>query len=135
MEALPFIDEHSVVADAAPQAVWDAVHASFSRPLTGVTRRYAELVGAADGQAFVVDTAEPPTLLGLVGEHRFSRYALTFTLEALGPDRTRLTARTNAVFPGVGGQLYKTAVIRSRAHRVLTRGLLRRLAKRAEPGG
>jgi hypothetical protein len=131
MEALPFIDEHSVVADAAPEVVWDAVHAAFSRPLTGVTRRYAELVGVQDGQGFVVDTAERPDLLGLVGQHRFSRYALTFTFEALGPDRTRMTARTNAVFPGAAGQLYKTAVIRSRAHRVLTRAMIRRLAARA----
>jgi hypothetical protein len=131
MEALPFIDEHSVIADAAPEEVWDSVNAAFRRPLTGLTRRYAALVGARDGQAFVVDTAERPVLLGLVGEHRFSRYALTFTFEALGPDRTRLTARTNAVFPGAAGQLYKTAVIRTRAHRVLTRGLIRRLASRA----
>ena len=131
MEALPFIDEHSVVADASAEAVWDSVHAAFDRPLTGVTRRYAELVGVRDGQAFVVDTAVRPELVGLIGEHRFSRYALTFTVEPLGPDRTRLTARTNAVFPGIAGQLYKTAVIRSRAHVVVTRGLLRRLAKRA----
>ena len=132
MEALPFIDEHTVIADAAPEAVWDAVHASFTRPLTGVTLRYAELVGAPDGQPFLVDRSERPGLLGLVGSHRFSRYALTFTFEALGADRTRLTARTNAAFPGVAGQLYKTAVIRSRAHRVLTRAMIRRLATRAQ---
>ncbi|MFL6172987.1 MAG: hypothetical protein ACJ716_08840 [Marmoricola sp.] len=135
MEALPFIDEHSVVADAPATAVWDAVHDSFERPLTGVARRYAELVGAQDGRAFVVDRADRPELLGLVGQHRFSRYALTFTFTALGPDRTLLTARTNALFPGLGGQLYKTLVIRSRAHRLLTRGLIRRLAKRAEVTG
>jgi len=135
MESLPFIDEHHAVADAPSSAVWDAVHASLERPLTGVARRYAELVGAQDGRAFVVDRAERPELLGLVGQHRFSRYALTFTFTALGPDRTRLTARTNAVFPGIGGQLYKTLVIRSRAHRVLTRGLLRRLAQRSEARG
>ena len=131
MEALPFIDEHSVVADASAEAVWDSVHAFFERPLTGITRRYAELVGARDGQAFVVDTADRPDLLGLVGEHQFSRYALTFTFTPLGPDRTRLTARTNAVFPGLGGRLYQTAVIRSRAHVVITRGLLKRLARTA----
>ena len=131
MEALPFIDEHSVVADAAPDVVWESVRAAFERPLTGPARRYAELVGAKGGRAFVVDRAEPPSMLGLVGEHRFSRYALTFTFDPLGPDRTRLTARTNAVFPGIGGQLYKSAVIRSRAHRVLTRAMIRRLARRA----
>ena len=127
----PYIDEHSVVADVPADVLWDSVHRAFTRPLTGLTRRYAEAVGAPQGQAFVVDRAERPDLLALVGEHRFSRYALTFTFTPLGPDRTRLTARTNAAFPGVAGQLYKTAVIRSRAHRVLTRALIRRLAERA----
>lgn len=131
MEALPFIDEHTVVAGASPEAVWDAAHRSFDHPLTGVARRYADLVGVKGDRPFVVDRAERPVLLALVGEHRFSRYALTFTFEPLGPDRTRMTARTNAVFPGVGGQLYKTAVIRSRAHRVLTRALIRRIARTA----
>lgn len=135
METLPFIDEHSEVAGADAAAVWDAVHAAFDRPLRGLAARYAALVGVEGGRAFVVDRAERPQLLGLVGAHRFSRYALTFTLEPLGPDRTRLTARTEALFPGVGGALYETAVIRSRAHRVLTRAMIRRLARRAEGSG
>ena len=135
METLPFIDEHSVVADVGADRLWDAVHRSFTRPLTGITRRYAEAVGAPEGRPFVVARAERPDLLGLVGEHRFSRYALTFTFTELAPDRTLLTARTDAAFPGVAGQLYKTAVIRSRAHRVLTRAMIRRLAKRAQLRG
>lgn len=134
MEALPFIDEHTVVAAAPAGQVWDTVHAAFARPLSGVARRYAALVGAENGQAFVVDRAKRPGLVGLVGRHRFSRYALTFTVDDLGPGRSRLTARTNALFPGLPGQLYKTAVIRSRAHRVLTRAMIRRLARRAEGG-
>ena len=133
MEALPFIDEHSVVADAPLEAAWDAVHASFTRRLKGVALRYALLVGAPDGRPFLVDTAERPGLLRLVGSHRFSRYALTFTFEPLG-DRTQLTARTEAAFPGLAGQIYRTAVIRSGAHRVLTRAMIRRLAKRAAHG-
>ncbi|RNL81262.1 hypothetical protein [Nocardioides marmorisolisilvae] len=127
----PYIDEHSVLADVPADVLWDSVRRTFERPLTGVVRRYAALVGAEGGRAFVVDSAERPGLLGLVGAHRFSRYALTFTFEPLGPDRTRMTARTNAVFPGVAGQLYKTAVIRSRAHRVLTKAMIRGLARRA----
>ena len=131
MSSLPYIDEHSVVAQAPPEVVWDTVHRSFDQQLTGISRRYAELVGVPDGRAFVVDRAERPTLLALVGEHRFSTYMLTFTFEQLGPDRTRMTARTNALFPGIGGALYRTAVIRSRAHRVLTRAMIRRLARTA----
>jgi len=129
MDALPFIDEHSVVTTASPDAVWDSARAFFDRPLTGVSRRYAALIGVPGDRAFDVDRAERPTLLGLTGQHRFSRYALTFTIEPIDAGQTRVTARTNAVFPGVAGQLYKTAVIRSRAHVVLTRAMLRRIAR------
>ena len=49
METLPFIDEHTVVAGASPEAVWDTLHATFDRPLTGIARRYAQLVGVNIG--------------------------------------------------------------------------------------
>ena len=31
MEALPFIDEHSVLVARSPEAVWDAVRRTFER--------------------------------------------------------------------------------------------------------
>lgn len=132
METLPYIDTHTVVSDAPPEAVWESVRAAFDRPVSGLFARYARLVGVRGDRPFVVATAEPGSLLALVGEHHFSRYALTFETKAHGAGGTELSARTDAVFPGVAGQLYKTAVIRSRAHRVLTRAMLRRIARRAE---
>jgi hypothetical protein len=61
----------------------------------------------------------------LAGRHRFAQYTLTFVLD---PDRLR--ARTQAAFPGVSGRLYRTAVIGSGAHRIVTRRMLRRVVGR-----
>jgi hypothetical protein len=134
MEPLPFTDEHTVVAKAAPEAVFDAARASLDAPQSGVAGGYARLVGVRGERLFDVARAERPSLLALVGRHRFSRYALTFTMRQVGPMRTELTAHTNAVFPGIGGSLYRALVIRTGAHVVMTRMVLRRIARRAERG-
>jgi hypothetical protein len=66
----------------------------------------------------------------LTGEHRFSRYSLTFTLTRR-PDATVLSARTHAQFPGLHGQAYRDLVITSQGHRVLVQRLLRSVRRRA----
>ena len=68
--------------------------------------------------------------LELVGRHRFSRYALVFTLsdDAGG---TRLAAETWAEFPGVQGRAYRAAVIGTRGHVVMVRRMLAAVARRA----
>ena len=132
MDPLPFIDEHAVVAQAAPEAVFDAARATLDVPQSGVAGGYARLVGVRGEQLFDVARADRPSLLALVGRHRFSRYALTFTLREVAPMRTELTARTDAAFPGLSGRIYRTMVISSGAHVLLTRSLLRRIARRAE---
>ncbi|MBA2763741.1 MAG: hypothetical protein H0U42_03545, partial [Thermoleophilaceae bacterium] len=75
---------------------------------------------------FRVVEAAPERLLVLAGRHRFSRYRLTFVL-----DEGRLRARTHAAFPGLPGRLYRTMVIGSGAHRILTRRLLEQVARQA----
>jgi hypothetical protein len=67
----------------------------------------------------------PASRLALAGRHRFSRYRLTFELTDDGEGTTQLRARTYALFPGVGGQVYRVLIIGSRAHVVATRHMLR----------
>lgn len=81
-----------------------------------------------EGQAipgFRVIESEPGRLLVLAGSHRFSRYRLTFVL-----DDGLLRARTHAAFPGLRGRAYRAAVIGSGAHRLVTRRMLRQVARR-----
>lgn len=130
METLPFVDDQSVEVARPVEAVWDSVRSWADRPARGLVRRYARLVGvtAGGGRLFDVERTERPVLLVLAGRHRFARYRLTVTLVASGPSRTRLTASTHAAFPGLLGSAYRTAVIRTGAHAVVTRALLRRIA-------
>lgn len=143
--ALPFVDEHTVLASAPAWAVWHALGRSL--PTARAAQVYAALVGAADRRpsgdpltsgstvpGFRVRAATAPERLVLVGRHRFSTYSLVFVL-AERDDGTRLSARTDARFPGVLGALYRAAVIRSGAHRLLVARWLRRIARAAEADG
>lgn len=147
MEQLPHIDEHSVEIGASPEAVWAAllrvVEGSFGSERTG---RVARLVGCADvdssgprplaaGSAFPgfhVELAREPEELALAGSHRFSHYALIFRLEEADDARTSLHAETKATFPGLKGTVYKTLVIRTRGHVLVTRRILSAVKQRAE---
>ncbi len=66
---------------------------------------------------------KPVRRLALRGRHRFADYALTFLLDGVS-----LRAETRAAFPGVLGRLYRTAVLGSGGHRLMTRRLLRQVA-------
>ena len=144
---LPRIDEHTVEVEASPEATWRALvdwieDSSHGRRRTQFARALgcdpAQASGAPGDQGstlpgFRVARSVPPRELALEGGHRFSEYSLRFDIE--GQDGLSLcTATTHAAFPGLSGQLYKTAVIRSRAHRLLTKRLLDGLARRAEHG-
>ena len=144
---LPHIDEHSAVIDARADRTWEAllrvVEGSFSG---GATPRFARLLGCADTGAagprpltegstvpgFRVEAASEERELALAGSHRFSAYSLTFRLEGLGAQGTRLRAETRADFPGLKGEAYKTMVIRTRGHVLVTRRLLEATRRRAE---
>lgn len=146
-DLLPYVDEHTTVIAAGTEVVWrvlgNTLDRSSSRP--GAVG-YARLVDCADRTAsgprplaegstfpgFRVTTAVPGRELVLEGRHRFSTYALTFRLEELGPDRSRLRAETRAAFPGLTGRLYRRLVIGTGGHGVGVRRLLAGIRRRSE---
>jgi len=139
MDELPYIDEHSALMDVAPDVGWKALVAFLGRQGSG-TARFAKALGCEPATAtprfsgllgetipgFRVVDAKPGRRLELRGRHRFATYALTFVLED-----GRLTARSHGAFPGLLGALYRLAVIRTGAHQLITRGLVRRISRAA----
>mgnify|MGYP003622938723 CR=1 FL=1 len=137
MEQLPYIDEHSQRVDAPVDVLWTALLKVLRREMGG-SAPIARILGCdpAQGTAefagrpgeavpgFRVVEAEPGRRLALRGRHRFSNYALTFVF-----DGDLLCAQTHAEFPGVLGRLYRAVVIGSGAHRLVTRRLLRQVAR------
>jgi hypothetical protein len=134
MSELPFVDVHSTTVSATPDAVFDALERIGPRIGTDpMSRTYARLVGAEDRGAFHVARSERPTLVVLGGSHRFSRYELVCRIE---PESGGSVVRfeTWAEFPGLGGRLYRAAVIGTGGHRVAMRLLLGALTRRIERG-
>jgi hypothetical protein len=137
MEQLPFIDEHAERIEAPADAVWAALLNVLRRQMGG-NARLARILGCdpAQGTAefagqpgetvpgFRVVESEAGRRLALRGRHRFAEYALTFVLEG-----DQLRARTHAAFPGIPGRLYRAAVIGSGSHGIVTRHLLRKVAR------
>ena len=147
MAQLPPIDEHSAVIAATPERTWSAlqhvVWRTFSAPPAGLLARVLDCRPARSGgprllapgatvPGFRVADSQPPSLLALEGEHRFSRYSLTFRLDQLPDGTSRLRAQTRAEFPGLAGRVYRRAVIGTRAHVLVVRRLLGAVARRAE---
>jgi Protein of unknown function (DUF2867) len=143
---LPFVDEHAIEVAAPPERAWEAVGQTAS---TSFGIRWAELVSGLLGctetrsqgdpgeagstiPGFRVARADAPVELALEGEHRFSRYALIFRLEALSGDRSRVRAQTRAAFPGLHGRAYRALVIGTRGHVLVVKRLLRAVKARAE---
>jgi hypothetical protein len=143
---LPFIDEHAVEVAAPAGHAWDAVcqvvsgsfrgrSGTLLARLLGATETHPQGDPATPGSAitgFRIASAKAPVELVLEGEHRFSRYALTFHFEALPGDRSRVRAETRAVFPGLRGRAYRVLVIGTQGHVLLVRRLLRAIRTRAE---
>jgi hypothetical protein len=145
VSTLPRIDEHYTEVEAPPEATWRALLALPRTFGDRASARFARILGCdpidvsgAPGEpgstfpGFRVVRSDPPREMGLEGGHRFSDYTLDFRVEDLGDHRSRLAATTHAAFPGVKGQLYKTAVIRSRAHVLATKRLIHGVARQAE---
>ncbi|MGW1671567.1 hypothetical protein [Streptomyces sp. NPDC002324] len=145
---LPFVDEHTILIEAAAEEVWwalaEALDWAFSRP---EVVRYAKLVGCADHTAsgprppvegsttfpgFRAVTAIPSRELTLLGRHRFSSYTWSFRLDPAAPGRIRLRAETRATFPGPAGTLYRLLVLGTGMHVKLTRRLLTTVRRQAE---
>jgi hypothetical protein len=123
MERLPYIDEHVMTVESDRAATWSA--------LVGMWCRDPNDPSTVRSPFFGLDEATPRTRLALDGEHPFSVYTLVFELSDEGPQRTRLTARTWAHFPGISGRAYRALVIGTGAHRIAVRRMLRHIAAEA----
>jgi hypothetical protein len=135
-----------VSAEATPEEVWTALPAALRAAFDRSRARWCAGILGCDEQGgsdafdadpgatlagFRVAGSEPPRRLALEGRHRFSRYRLTFEIEPRGPG-ARVRAVTHAEFPGLRGALYRAAVVGSGGHRIVTRRLLKSIARRAE---
>ena len=146
IETLPFIDEHWIEIAAKPDEVWEALirvvsgvgaarsGASFAKALgceeTETEGESGEIGSKIPG--FVVTRSVKPAVLALMGQHRFSRYALIFTILEKPSGLMLLSAQTRAEFPGRKGRVYRGLVIGSHGHVVVTTSLLRQVRRRAE---
>jgi hypothetical protein len=142
---LPHIDEHEVGIRAGQDSVWDALATTLPKFVdNGLAHRFGALVGVEHREkwgefpevgatltGFVVARSVPPAVLALMGEHRFSRYALVFRMEA-ATIGTRLRAETRAEFPGAQGRIYQGLVIDTRFHVLAVRRILSVVKGRAE---
>jgi hypothetical protein len=135
-QLLPYIDEHTIRVSTEPERVWDALGEMLRQPFGRAASMGASLLGVRPARrsgdpliegstlpGFDVVRARAPGELRLQGQHRFSRYALIFRLDALDGG-TSLRAETRAAFPGPFGRVYQALVIDSHAHRVAVRRLL-----------
>jgi hypothetical protein len=147
IESLPVVDEHSVSVSATPEETWEALletlgHGfSNTRPGRAAAKRLGCVSTECKGEpgqigstipGFIVTRAVPPAVLALMGEHRYSRYALIFRLTERDKAPLLLSAETRAVFPGRAGGAYRTLVIGSRGHVLATGSLLRAIRRRAQ---
>jgi hypothetical protein len=145
IQALPPVNEISVEIAADPVRTWEALIATTPRLFdTRRARRVAPLLGCAQTEAkgepsvigstlpgFIVARSVRPALLALLGRHRYSRYALVFAIDDLGPGRSRLTAETRAVYPGRKGSLFHSLLAR-RGQLTAVNRILDAVRKRAE---
>jgi len=146
IESLPFVDAHYLEIAATPEQVWDALIGvldaiSEGRSGAPVARALGCAQTDAEGEAgeigstipgFVITRSIRPAVLALMGQHRFSRYALIFSIIEKPSGLVLLSAQTRAEFPGRRGKLYRGLVIGTRGHVLATTGILRRVRKRAE---
>ena len=132
---LPYIDTHTVTVAAASEEAFDVVAGTMPRAGSrGPFSVYARLVGCEGGKPFSVAASERPAELVLTGRHRFSRYELAFEFAPRGSGATVVSATTHAAFPGIGGRLYRAAVIGSGGHRLAMQAMLAGIKRRAERG-
>ena len=129
-------------ADRTWEALVEILPLTFD---TGLARRGSRLLGCAyrtsSGEpstigstlpGFVVSRSVRPATLALLGQHRFSRYALVFYIDEVGSGRSRLRAETRAEFPGARGRAYWTLLKLTRAHVRSVRRILAGVSGRAE---
>lgn len=139
--ALPYVDEHAYEVAAGAGETWEALRVVVERSFGGPrVARVARLLGCEDENGFHVAVEQSPAVadpaeFALAGRHRFSRYALIFRVDALGPNRSRVRAETRAEFPSLKGAAYRAAVIGTRGHLLVTRRIVAAVKRRAERAG
>ena len=144
---LPFVDEFCIDVRAPPGPVFLEVAGQIARGFEGLLPRILSAllrcenrgnsysVPPALGQeanGFRVARVEAPSVLVLEGQHQFAIYRLSFFVDALSDETSRVRARTDAAFPGFKGAAYRAMVIGSGGHRFIVRRLLAAIARRAE---
>jgi hypothetical protein len=146
VDRLPPVNQFSVEVGADPIRTWEALIATIPRMFdTRRSRRGASLLGAAHTEArgdpsvigstlpgFVVSRSVRPALLALLGQHRYSRYALVFSIDDLGGGRSRINAETRAEYPGRAGSVFGALLTRSRGQLTAVNKILEAVRKRAE---
>ncbi len=129
---LPYVDEHHIEIAAPRDAVWQALRTYVDTSLgLRATSPVALLLGTQPRSGFEIAHEVPFRELAMAGRHRFSRYVLLFELSDGSNEQTQLRAHTFAEFPGPHGFVYRTLVIRTRAHVVATLGILRTVRHRS----
>jgi hypothetical protein len=128
--ALPHVDDHAIVIDRPRRQVWIALDQFVSKHLLGRSdTMVGRMLGVDPPGGFELVDTEAEHELVLAGRHRFSEYRLSFQLADTGNGQTRLTAVTNATFPGLRGRLYRLVVIGSRGHAIIARRMLRSIGR------
>lgn len=128
---LPFVDEHERAVAATADRTWTALHDYVEGLTTSSHGVLFRVLGTVPRSGFEVVETDPPHEVVLAGRHRFSTYRLVFRVDQEG-EASRLRALTYAVFPGLHGMAYRTALMLSTGHARATRGMLRTVARRAE---
>ena len=147
-DELPFIDEFDVHVDAPAAAVFRALTRRVGRIFEGrASRVFTSFLGCVhrgatytvppvagqESNGFRVAEVREPDRLVLEGRHRFATYRLSFLIDPLSEESVILRARTDALFPGWSGAIYRLLVIGTGAHEILARRMLVGIAKQADP--
>ena len=146
LESLPFVDEHFMEISAPPEIVWDSLlkrvaDVAHGRRGERIARRLGCRHTEARGEVgdigstvpgFMITRSIRPAVLAMMGQHRFSRYALIFRITEKPSGIVLLSAQTRAEFPGAKGRIYRALVIGTRGHVLVTRSILRGVRRRAE---
>lgn len=145
IEALPFIDEHYIEIAASPDEVWDGLMRTLRGISDGKSVRFSRALGCEETEVegetgeigstipgFIVTRSVKPAVIALMGQHRFSRYALIFTILQKPSGLMLLSAQTRAEFHGTKGKAYRGLVIGTKGHILVTTQILRQVRRTAE---
>jgi hypothetical protein len=127
---LPFVDEHGLTFRADEGEVWPALVGYVTALTRSRHRLLSRLLGTVPESGFEIVATAPHEEVTLVGRHRFASYRLVFRVGS-EREQVRVTADTFASFPGLRGRVYRILLMRTRAHQVATRRMLREIRRRA----